>query len=200
MLKINQGNPDNQGKEGHGEAHTFSGGPSLVLPFLGSSVLTKENLQICQGFSFPAERKKTLEKQEKRPISARTFLAENQESPQQTKPERPKRKVHEFRSFCEFWCFSSGKQARFTLNFCSAMPLRKVHELTFLWFGLPGPLLKKSTKEIQTIKGRKDREMGGLGGGPKVYVEKFTCFPDLPFLAFWGIPCFSSFARNPLVF
>ena len=43
--------------------------------------------------------------------------------------------------FCEFWCFSSGKQARFTLNFCSGMPLRKVHELTFLWFGLPGPLL-----------------------------------------------------------
>ena len=26
-------------------------------------------------------------------------------------------------------------------NFCSGMPLRKVHELTFLWFGLPGPLL-----------------------------------------------------------
>ena len=46
-----------------------------------------------------------------------------------------------FAHFCEFWCFSSGKQARFTLNFCSGMPLRKVHELTFLWFGLPGPLL-----------------------------------------------------------
>ena len=29
------------------------------------------------------------------------------------------------------------------LNFCSGMPLRKVHELTFLWFGLPGPLLRK---------------------------------------------------------
>ena len=28
-----------------------------------------------------------------------------------------------------------------TLNFCSGTPLRKVHELTFLWFGLPGPLL-----------------------------------------------------------
>ena len=38
--------------------------------------------------------------------------------------------------------FSLGKQARFTLNFCSGMPLRKIHELTFLWFGLPGPLLK----------------------------------------------------------
>ena len=43
--------------------------------------------------------------------------------------------------FCEFWCFSSGKQARFTSNFCSGMPLWKVHELAFLWFGLPGPLL-----------------------------------------------------------
>ena len=39
------------------------------------------------------------------------------------------------------WCFSLGKQARFTLNFCSGMPLRKVHELAFLGFGLPGPLL-----------------------------------------------------------
>ena len=46
-----------------------------------------------------------------------------------------------FAHFCEFWCFSLGKQARFTLNFCSGMPLQKIHELTFLWFGLPGPLL-----------------------------------------------------------
>ena len=59
----------------------------------------------------------------------------------QTK-ERAKRKVHEFRPFLRnFWCFSLGKQARFTLSFCSGVPLRKVHELTFLWFGLPGPLL-----------------------------------------------------------
>ena len=50
-------------------------------------------------------------------------------------------KFMNFAHFCEFWCFSLGKQARFTLNFCSGMPLRKVHELTFLWFGLPGPLL-----------------------------------------------------------
>ena len=40
----------------------------------------------------------------------------------------------DFTLFGEFWCFSLGKQARFTLNFCSGMPLRKVHELTF--FGL----------------------------------------------------------------
>ena len=54
-----------------------------------------------------------------------------------------------FALFCEFWCFSLGKQARFTLNFCSRMPLRKVHELTFLWFGLPGPLLMTQSKTRQ---------------------------------------------------
>ena len=37
--------------------------------------------------------------------------------------------------------FSLRKQERFTLNFCSGMPPGKVHELAFLWFGLPGPLL-----------------------------------------------------------
>ena len=46
-----------------------------------------------------------------------------------------------FAHFCEFWCFSLVKQARSTLNFCSGMPPGKVHELTLLWFGLPGPLL-----------------------------------------------------------
>ena len=62
-----------------------------------------------------------------------------QELPRQTKPKKgPKQKIHEFRPF---WCFSLGKQAQFTLNFCSGMPLWKVHELTFLRFGLPGPLL-----------------------------------------------------------
>ena len=44
------------------------------------------------------------------------------------------KKFMNFAHFCEFWCFSLGKQARFTLNFCSGMRLRKVHELTF--FGL----------------------------------------------------------------
>ena len=66
----------------------------------------------------------------------------NQESP--GKPNQRKgqnEKFMNFAHFCEFWCFSLGKQARFTLNFCSGMPLRKVHEPTFLWFGLPGPLL-----------------------------------------------------------
>ena len=56
-------------------------------------------------------------------------------------------KFMNFAHFCEFWCFSLGKQARFTLNFCSGMPLRKVHELTFLWFCLPGPLLKEGSAE-----------------------------------------------------
>ena len=32
-------------------------------------------------------------------------------------------KFMNFAHFCEFWCFSLGKQARFTLNFCSGMPL-----------------------------------------------------------------------------
>ena len=67
----------------------------------------------------------------------------SQESPRQTKPKEKgqNEKFLNFAHFCEFWCFSLGKHARCTLNICSGMPLRKVHELTFLWFGLPGPLL-----------------------------------------------------------
>ena len=68
------------------------------------------------------------------------FRSKSQESPRQTKPK--KGQFMNFALVCEFWWFSLGKQARFTLSFCSGMPLRKVHELTFLWFGLPGPLLK----------------------------------------------------------
>ena len=65
-----------------------------------------------------------------------------QESPRQTKERAKTKSSYEVRPFlCEFWCFSLGKQARFTLNFCSGMPTGKIHELTFLWFGLPGPLL-----------------------------------------------------------
>ena len=68
-----------------------------------------------------------------------------QESPRQTNQRKGQNeKFMNFAHFCEFWCFSLGEQARFTLNFCSGMPLRKVHELTFLWFGLPGPLLKRA--------------------------------------------------------
>ena len=64
----------------------------------------------------------------------------------QTKERAKTKSSYEFRPcpfFCEFWCFPLGKHARFTLNFCSGMPLRRVHELTFLWFGLPGPLLRQ---------------------------------------------------------
>ena len=61
------------------------------------------------------------------------------------------KKFMNFAHFCEFWCFSLGKQARFTLNFCSGMPLRKVHELAFLWFGLPGPLLILGMKKWDRI-------------------------------------------------
>ena len=51
----------------------------------------------------------------------------------QTKPKKgPKRKVHEFRPFLWILVFFLGK---------TSMPLRKVHELAFLWFGLPGWLL-----------------------------------------------------------
>ena len=80
-----------------------------------------------------------------------------------------------FALICEFWCFSLGKQARFTLNFCSGMPLRKVHELSFLWFGLPGPLLIK-------IPGKSDFCVGSL-------CQDFACMsslyqPEVPFKAF----------------
>ena len=41
--------------------------------------------------------------------------------------------------FCElFWCVSLGKRARFTSNFGSSLPPGEVHELAFLWFGVPG--------------------------------------------------------------
>ena len=59
----------------------------------------------------------------------------------QTKERAKNEKFMNFSHFCEFWCFCLGKQARFTLNFCSGMPPGKVYELAFLWFGLPGPLL-----------------------------------------------------------
>ena len=77
----------------------------------------------------------------------------NQESPKQSlsKPnqrEGQNEKFMNFAHFCEFWCLSLGKQARFTFNFCSGMPQWKVHELTYLWFGLPGPLLNKPNSEM----------------------------------------------------
>ena len=72
-------------------------------------------------------------------ISRRANIRSRPGKPNQRKGQNEK--LMNFAHFCEFWCFYLGKQARFTLNFCSGTPLRKVHELTFLWFGLPGPLL-----------------------------------------------------------
>ena len=49
----------------------------------------------------------------------------------------PKRKVSWISPiFCEFWCFSLRKRARFTLNLCSGMPLRKSSwtDLSLVWF------------------------------------------------------------------
>ena len=43
--------------------------------------------------------------------------------------------------------FFFRKQAQFTSNFGSSLPPWKVHEPTFLWFGLPGPLLRKGGLE-----------------------------------------------------
>ena len=106
----------------------------------------------------------------------------HQESPRQTKPKKgPKRKVHEFCLFCEFWCFSLGKQARFTLNFFfSGMPPRKVHELAFFWFGLPGPLLitfgrpLKTTFDMITL-------IFGSGGCPSCPFYPLKRVPRTPF-------------------
>ena len=58
-------------------------------------------------------------------------------------------KLMNFAHFCEFWCFSLGKQARFTLNFCSGMRPGKFMNWPFFWFGLPGPLLKEEHNRSQ---------------------------------------------------
>ena len=57
----------------------------------------------------------------------------------------PKRKVHEFHPFfVNSGVFPWAKQAQFTSNSGSNLPPRRVHEQTFLWFGLPEQLLIKS--------------------------------------------------------
>ena len=81
----------------------------------------------------------------------------------QTK-EGPKGKVHEFRTFLWILVFFLRKQARFTLNFSSGMPPWKVHELTFLWFGLPGLLLMKRSKRFKPALKRPNQHLTeGLG-------------------------------------
>ena len=59
----------------------------------------------------------------------------------QTK-ERAKMKSSWISPFLWILVFFLRKTSTIHIEFCSGMPLRKVHELTFLWFGLPGPLLK----------------------------------------------------------
>ena len=81
------------------------------------------------------------------PLRSVTWCCPSTLPPIRSRPGKPNQrkgqneKFMNFAHFCEFWCLSLGKQARFTLNFCSGMPLWKVYELTFLWFSLPGPLL-----------------------------------------------------------
>ena len=59
-----------------------------------------------------------------------------------SRPGKPRKDQNEkfmnFAHFCVNSGVSLGKKARFTLNFCPGMPLRQVHELAFLWFGLLG--------------------------------------------------------------
>ena len=64
------------------------------------------------------------------------------------KPNQRKGQNEKFMNFAPIFSVSSGmfflrKTSMIHIsNFCSGMPLWRVHELTFLWFGLPGPLLK----------------------------------------------------------
>ena len=94
----------------------------------------------------------------------------------QTKERAKNEKFINFAHFCEFWCFSFGKQARFTLNFCSGMPPRKVHKLTFLWLGLPGPLLDKGghLKTGTSERGTSEYGKGISGGSLKIIIKNFS--------------------------
>ena len=114
-----------------------------VLPFLGCSVLTKENLQIYQGYSFPAKHRKTLEKPEKRPILARKFLDKNQ--PRKSKQSRN----HERKKHPKKICI---KNFGGTLAGGSRRGLGA--QILYVGVGFPS--------KIQCIK---NFEGGGLGGG-----------------------------------
>ena len=94
------------------------------------------------GCDTPATPSK-LRKQPRRGCSYTLELRSRPSKPNQRKGQNEK--FMNFAHFCEFWCFSSGKQARFRMNFCSGMPPGKVHELAFLWFGLLGPRLRSAT-------------------------------------------------------
>ena len=75
------------------------------------------------------------------------ILLENQRSrPGKPNQRGPKRKVHEFRAFflVNSGVFFLRKTSTIHIsNFCSGMPLWKVHELTFLFFGFAGATPEK---------------------------------------------------------
>ena len=62
----------------------------------------------------------------------------------QTKERAETKNSYEFRPFLWILVFFFLRKTStiHISNFCSGMPLRKVHEPTFLWFGLPGPRLR----------------------------------------------------------
>ena len=123
---------------------------SLPLPTFGQRFLQKSPIELPLQFPYAgAPRPSGPEPQKVSKWSSRAsrngmskkspntdFVRSRPGKPNQRKGQNEK--FMNFAHFCEFWCFSLGKQARFTLNFCSRTPLRKVHELAFLWFGLPG--------------------------------------------------------------
>ena len=98
----------------------------------------------------------------------------------QTKERAKTEKFMNFTHFCELWCFSLGKQARFTLNFCSGMPLRKVHELPFFWFGLPGPLLKIGASQMTTIRKNSKFHCHGISQEKERFWTIFRKCPPSP--------------------
>ena len=110
----------------------------VFRPLLGGSNLSNEMTvwtQSCFGASCTGAIRAVLW------LKCFRFL---RESARQTKPKKgAKRKVHEFGPFLWILVFFLGKTSTIHIsNFCSGMPLRKVHELAFPWFGLPGWLLK----------------------------------------------------------
>ena len=112
----------------------------------------------------------------------------NRESRRQTKPKKgTKRKVQ--RNFAHFFLrilvFFLRKTSTIHIsNFCSGMPLRKVHELTLLWFGLPGPLLivcralfpQNSEKSVRRHNRRLINKNQQKNRPAKNRPEHFPCF------------------------
>ena len=109
------------------------------------------------------------------------------------KPNQRKGQNEKFMNFahsCEFWWFPLEKQVRFTSNFCSGWPRGKVHEVAFLWFGLPGRLLMKfiSQRRALLIEGRQEgfkrRRLLLIWTPPSLVVRVLSirssdCFRDL---------------------